>query len=243
MGITYDLSGKVIVVAGASSGMGRATALAAAAAGAHVVLAARTTAALDALREQIQAAGGTASVIAADVPDLKAARQLVNETIRAHGRIDALVNSVGTNIKRRPLTELTEASWAEMLAVNLTAAFNLTQAVVPAMRQHGGLIIHISSIAAKRADRSGPAYQATKAGVAALAHATMEEERETGVRVTVIYPGLTDTPLLLKRPTPPPPDALARALQPEDVAAACMFVLALPERAYVPELILCPSQS
>jgi NAD(P)-dependent dehydrogenase (short-subunit alcohol dehydrogenase family) len=242
MSATYDLTGKVIVVAGASSGIGRATARAAAAAGARVVLAARTTTALDALRDQIQAAGGTASVIAADVTDRNAARHLVNETISEHGRIDALVNSVGTNIKRRALVELTEASWAEMLAVNLTAAFNLTQAVIPVLRHQGGLIIHISSVAAKRADRSGPAYQATKAGVAVLAHATMEEEREARIRVTVIYPGLTDTPLLLKRPTPPPADVLARALQPEDVAAACLFVLTLPERAYVPELILSPSQ-
>lgn len=86
------------------------------------------------------------------------------------------------------------------------------------------------------------AYQASKAGLVGLAHGTMEEEREHGLRVTVLFPGLTDTPLVLKRPTPTPPEVLARALQPEDVAAACLFVLRLPPRAHVPELLLYPSR-
>jgi NAD(P)-dependent dehydrogenase (short-subunit alcohol dehydrogenase family) len=85
------------------------------------------------------------------------------------------------------------------------------------------------------------AYQASKAGVVGLAHGTMEEERQHGIRTTVIFPGLTDTPLVLKRPTPTPPEVLANALQPEDVAAACLFVLRLPARAWVPELLLYPS--
>ena len=130
-----------------------------------------------------------------------------------------------------------------MIAANLSAAFNLTQSVVPVLRnQGGGLIIYVSSAAAKKPDRSGVAYQASKAGVVGLAHGTMEEEREHGIRTTVIFPGLTDTPLVLKRPTPTPPEVLARALQPEDVAAACLFVLRLPARVHVPELLLYPSQ-
>lgn len=130
-----------------------------------------------------------------------------------------------------------------MMDVNLKSAFNLTQAIVPVFRrQRDGLLIHIASSAAKKPDRSGIAYQASKAGVAALAHGTMEEERENGIRVSVIYPGMTDTPLVYKRPTPPTPEMLAKALQPEDVAAACMFVMGLPSRAHVPELILYPSK-
>lgn len=85
------------------------------------------------------------------------------------------------------------------------------------------------------------AYQSTKAGLVGLAHGTMEEERKHGIRTTVIFPGLTDTPLVEKRPTPTPPDVLARALQPEDIAAACLFVLRLPPRAWAPELLLYPS--
>jgi NAD(P)-dependent dehydrogenase (short-subunit alcohol dehydrogenase family) len=159
------------------------------------------------------------------------------------GRIDALVNTVGTNIKQRALSELTAESWAGMLAINLTAAFNLTQAVIPVMREQAdGVIVHVSSSAAKKPDPSGVAYQATKAGLVGLTHGTMEEERANGIRTTVIFPGLTDTPMVLKRPTPTPPEVLAKALQPEDVASAVLFVLQLPARAYVPELLLYPSR-
>jgi len=236
------LSGKSIVIAGAGSGMGRATALAAAGAGANLVLVARSSGSLDDIDREITVAGGSAIAIAADVTGHQATVTMITQALDALGRIDALVNTVGTNIKQRSLSELTAESWAGMLATNLTAAFNLTQAVVPVMRKQGdGLIVHVSSSAAKKPDPSGVAYQATKAGVVGLAHGTMEEERKNGIRTSVIFPGLTDTPMVLKRPTPTPPDVLAKALQPEDVAAAVMFILQLPARAHVPELLLYPS--
>ena len=237
------LAGKIVIVAGASSGMGQATAVAAAAAGATVVLAARNAEALKRVSTQIQQAGGQAFTQAADLTIPGAAQTLVEATVAAYGQVDVLINSIGVNIPRRAIAELTHESWAMMLETNLTAAFHLTQAIIPQFRrQQGGLLIHISSGAAKKADRSGIAYQATKAGVSALAHGAMEEEREHGVRVTVIYPGFTETPLVYQRPTPPTPELLAKALQPEDVAAACLFVMGLPARAYVPELVLYPSR-
>jgi NADP-dependent 3-hydroxy acid dehydrogenase YdfG len=238
-----DLGSSVVLVAGASSGMGRATALLAAEAGATLVLAARSADALDDVAAAVKRRGARVQAIPTDATDREAVERLVRAAIDAHGRIDALVNTVGTNIPRRALDELTSESWSEMLAANLSAAFNLTQAVVPVLRkQGGGLIIYVSSSATKRPDRSGVAYQASKAGVVGLAHGTMEEERLHGIRSTVIFPGLTDTPLVLTRPTPTPPDVLAKALQPEDVAAACLFVLRLPARVHVPELLLYPSQ-
>jgi NAD(P)-dependent dehydrogenase (short-subunit alcohol dehydrogenase family) len=243
MATQYDLSQQVVLVAGASSGMGRATAIVAAAAGANVILAARNADALESVCASIKQEGGLAHAIAADLTDRDVAGRLVETVMNEHGRIDIVVNSVGTNIPRRALNELTAESWAAMLSANLTAAFNLTQAVVPLFRQQGGgLLIHISSMSAKKPDRSGVAYQASKAGVVGLAHGTMEEEREHGIRTTVIFPGLTDTPLVLKRPAPTPPEVMAHALQPEDVAAACLFVMTLPPRAYVPELTLYPSR-
>jgi NADP-dependent 3-hydroxy acid dehydrogenase YdfG len=243
MSIHYDLANQVVLIAGASSGMGRATAMAAAAAGASLVLAARNADALASVRTSIEQSGGSAIAIAVDVTERAAVDRLVEAAMGKYGRINAVVNSVGTNIGRRTIDELTSESWSSMLAINLTTAFNLTQAVVPIFRQQGGgLLIHISSSAARKPDRSGVAYQASKAGVVGLAHGTMEEEREHGIRTTVIFPGLTDTPLVLKRPTPPPPEVLARALQPEDVAAACLFVLGLPPHAHVPELFLYPSR-
>lgn len=237
------LAGKIVIVAGASSGMGRATAVAAAAAGATVVLAARNAEALHRLSSQIQEAGGQAFAQPLDLTVPGAAQTLVEATVATYGQVDVLINSIGVNLPRRTIAELTNESWAMMMETNLTAAFHLTQAIIPQFRrQQGGLLIHISSGAAKKADRSGIAYQATKAGVSALAHGAMEEEREHGARITVIYPGFTETPLVYQRPTPPTPEQLAKALQPEDVAAACLFVMSLPERAYVPELVLYPSR-
>jgi NADP-dependent 3-hydroxy acid dehydrogenase YdfG len=241
---TGDLVGKVVLVAGASSGMGRATALAAAEAGARLVLSSRNVDALAGVaREVALVRAEEPLVVPIDATDHDAAVELVRRAVERLGRVDALVVTVGTNIPRRSLGELSPQSWADMVAVNLTAPFNLTHAVVPAMRDGGGgVIVYVSSSAAKRPDASGVSYQATKSAIVGLAHGTMEEERKNGIRTTVIFPGLTDTPLVLKRPTPTPPEVLARALQPEDVAAACLFVLRLPERAHVPELLLYPSR-
>lgn len=241
--MTHELNGQLVLIAGASSGMGYATALAAARAGAELVLVARNLTALKRLQARIIDSGGRAHAIPCDLTDRHMLDQVLEKASTFQGHIDVAVNSVGTNIKQRSLDELSMLSWEHMISTNLTAAFNLTQAIVPLFRKQGyGLLIHISSIAARKADRSGVAYQAAKAGVAALAQATMEEERAMGIRVSVVYPGLTDTPLVLQRPTPTPPDVLARALQPEDIAAACLFIMQLPKRAYVPELVISPRE-
>jgi NAD(P)-dependent dehydrogenase (short-subunit alcohol dehydrogenase family) len=238
-----DLENHVVLVAGASSGMGRATAIAAAAAGATLVVASRNRPALDEVVASLRATGAPVLTVPTDMTDLEAVTHLAGAARREFGRIDAVVNTVGTNIPRRVLDELTPESWSDLIATNLTSAFHLTQAVVPIFRdQGGGLLIHVSSSAAKRPDLSGITYQATKAGLVGLAHGTMEEERKHGVRTTVIFPGLTDTPMVEKRPTPTPPEVLRHALQPEDVAAACLFVMRLPARAHVPELLLYPSR-
>ncbi len=234
--------GRVAVVVGASSGMGRATARALAGAGFRVVVAARSGDGLATLAEELTGAGAEVVAVTADATRRADCERVVAVALGRFGRIDALVNCVGVNIPRRRVDELTDASWRLMIDGNLTAAFNLTQAVLPAFRsQRDGLLVHISSSSARRADQSGIAYQAAKAGVAALAHGTMEEERGNGIRTTVIYPGLTDTDFILQRPVPPTREVLDRAIQPEDVAAACLFVAQLPARAHVPDLLLYPS--
>jgi len=241
--MSTQLAGRVIIIVGASSGMGRATALAAVEAGASVVVAARNAAALAQLTTQITQAQGAALGLPTDATQRLDVERLIAATLEQYGRIDVLINCVGVNIPKRTIAELTDDSWAMMMDTNLKSAFHLTQAIVPVFRrQKEGLLIHIASSAAKKPDRSGIAYQASKAGVTALAHGTMEEERENGIRVSVIYPGMTDTPLVYRRPTPPTPEMLAKALQPDDVAAACMFVMGLPPRAHVPELVLYPTR-
>lgn len=241
--MTESLGGKVVLIAGASSGMGRATAIAVARSGAHVILAARNRDSLAEVQQEIHADGGEASAVPTDFTDRDAISGLMTYIQTQFAHIDAVVVTVGTNIKQRKLSELTAESWADMLTINLTASFNITQAIVPVFRtQQDGVIIYISSSAAKKPDPSGIAYQAAKAGLVGLANGTMEEERANGIRTTVVFPGLTDTPMVLKRPAPTPPEVLQRALKPEDIAAACLFVLTLPSRAHVPELVLYPSR-
>lgn len=234
--------GQVVLVAGASSGMGRETALAFAREGADVALVARRGDVLAEVAAQIEGLGGRALPIASDLAVGSEARSAVQKTVDTFGRLDVVVNAVGTNLKRRALTVLDPDDWDRMIATNLSAAFHITQAALMTMRaQKSGLIIYISTGAVQRADASGVAYQASKHGLTGLAHGTREEEWANGIRTTIIFPGLTDTPLLEKRPVKTPPEVVAKALKPEDVAAACLFVAGLPARVRVPELQILPA--
>ena len=231
---------QVAVIVGASSGIGRETALMFARAGATTVLAARGRDKLHTLAEEI---GSGSMVCPMDVEDTSSVGRAVDMIVERLGRIDVLVYAAGTNIPDRALDALTAETWDMMLATNLSGAFHCTQAVLPTMRGQGeGLIIYLSSVAVQFPDVSGVSYQAAKHGLVGLAHGTFKEEQDNGIRTTVIFPGLTDTPLVLKRPTPTPPEVMASALQPEDVAQACLFVASLPARARVPELMLIPSR-
>jgi len=236
-----NLSGQTAIVAGASSGMGKATALALAKAGCRVMAAARREEPLKELAAEAAAAGGELIFRRADASKRAEVDAVVKDAVDHFGKIDLMVNSVGTNTPNRKLSVLTDESWHHLIDTNLNGAYYLTQAILPQFRQQGsGLIVHISSISGRWTDASGAAYQAAKAGVIALAHATMLEERLNGVRVSVIFPGLCDTPIMLKRAAPPPRETLDRAMQPEDIADACLFLAGLPARTYVPELIIMP---
>lgn len=235
------LGGQAAIVIGASSGMGRASALAFAGEGARVVAAARRQREIEALAAEITRAGGEAVGVAADVSKRQDVDAVVQTAIERFGRVDVLVNSAGVNIRDRQLDRLDQAGWDRIIAINLTGALYCTQAVLPRMRQQkGGLIIHIASISGLWGDLSGAAYQASKHGLVGLANATMMEERLNGIRVTLIYPGLCDTPILDNRPVPPPREQRDLMMKPEDVAQACVFAASLPPRTYVSDLVLMP---
>lgn len=238
------LSGKTVLIVGATSGMGRATALLFAREGANVAVAARRAGVLQELGEQIAAeTGRTVLGVPCDTQDRAQVESMIRLTRAQFGRIDILVYSTGTNIPDRSLDRLTPDTWEMMLGTNLTGAYHCTQLVVPVMREQGdGLILYVSTGAVKRGDLSGIAYQASKCGLDGIAGGTMAEEKANGIRTSVLYPGLCDTPLVLKRPTPTPPEVMCHALQPEDVAEACLFVASLPPRCHVPELVLLPSR-
>lgn len=242
-----DGGGRVVAIIGASSGIGRALALRCARLNDALVLAARRGDLLGQLEAEVAAQRkgmrDKTVCVTSDVRDSNAGCDIVNAAVSRFGKVDVVVYAAGWNVPRRSIYEATAESWQRIVATNLSGAFGVTRAAVPVMKaQGGGLLIYLSSSGAKRPDRSGAAYQASKAGLAALAHATMEECRADKIRATVIYPGVTDTPFLEHRPVPLSDDARRSALQPDDVVDACTFVMALPSRAHVPELLIYPSR-
>lgn len=227
------LDGRTALVAGASSGIGLATALMFAEAGAKVHAGARRA---DVIAE---AAGDQVVAHALDVTDRDSVSQLA-QRMAAAGPLHALVVAAGTNIKQRRLEQLSAEDWDRVIAVNLTGAYNLIHALLPALRETRGDVVLIGSVSGSWTDRSGAAYQASKAGMLALSRGGGFDEHE-GVRFTTIAPGVVDTPILENRPEPPDAEMRAQMLMPEDVAAACLFAVSLPPRAYVPELTILPT--
>lgn len=238
-----DLTGTTVLVAGASSGIGRAVAVAAADAGAYVIAFARRAAALDETVAAVTGIGSAHSCVG-DAVSSTALGRAVDLAVARTGRLDVVVNCVGTNAPNRALTALDDKTWHGLVHDNLDSAYAITQAVLPLFRrQQDGLIVHVTSRSAQTADASGVAYQAAKAGVTALANGTRFEEAANGVRVSVVFPGMTDTPLLDRRPRPPTTDERHAALQPDDVAHVIISILTLPARAEVPELSIYPRNS
>jgi NAD(P)-dependent dehydrogenase (short-subunit alcohol dehydrogenase family) len=227
---TGALSGRVAVIVGASTGIGAATARAFAGAGAEVHAAARRRPDL----------GGGVAGHELDVTDRAAVDELALR-VTARRPVHAVVVAAGTNVSERSLARLTPEAWDTMLAVNLTGAYNVVHAFLKALRQTRGDVVLIGSVSGSWPDPSGAAYQAAKAGLLAFARAAAFEEHRRGVRFTTVLPGVVDTPILDRRPEPPPAEVREHMLQPEDVAAACLFAVGLPPRAHVPELTILPT--
>jgi serine 3-dehydrogenase (NADP+) len=236
-----SLSGQVVVIVGASSGTGRAAVLFTRE-GAEVVAAARREDRLQSLKEELAREQHDITVRRADASKVEDMQELAQAALEKFGRIDILVFASGTNTKERAMERLTPEIWNSLIDTNLNGAFYATHAILPSMRKAGsGHLIYISSISGLLADVSGAAYQASKRGVVALAHAIRMEEKQNGIRTCAICPGLINTELLDKRPVKPPPEVLAKALQAEDVAEVILFVAKLPAHASVPEMQVLPT--
>jgi NAD(P)-dependent dehydrogenase (short-subunit alcohol dehydrogenase family) len=156
------------------------------------------------------------------------------------GEVDVLVNAAGINVPRRSFETLSIEDWHKVLATNLHGAYYCVQAFLPGMRQReAGTIININSDVGKAArDLAGAAYVSSKFALRGLTQQINAEERGHGVRACSICPRDINTPLLDKRPQPPPPDVRARMLQPEDLAACVWLVATLPPRVVLDEITL-----
>lgn len=236
------LQNQNVLVIGASSGIGRETAVLFAREGARVMASARREDRLQQLKAELAKEGAAIETHTADASKAAEMERLAQVTRERIGEIDILVYVTGTNTPDRSLKRLTADIWDMMIAVNLNGAYYATRAVLPHMRERGaGHLIYISSISGQVPDVSGAAYQASKRGMLGLAHAVRVEEKEHGIRTCVIMPGLVETEILEKRPVKPGPEILAKALQPVDVAEAVLAVAKLPPRVVVPEMQVLPT--
>jgi NADP-dependent 3-hydroxy acid dehydrogenase YdfG len=236
------LQGKTALITGGGSGIGLAVARLFLPEGARVFITGRDGAKL---RRAAEALGGGdhLAFAPADVADAGQVKNLVEQVASRFGPVDVLVNNAGLNIKERTLRELTPDNWDLLIRANLDSAFYCIHAVLPQMlRRRDGVIVNVSSIAGKRAGPlGGAAYAAAKFGMSALGLCLAAEEKDSGVRVSNIYPGEVDTPILAVRPQPVTEEHRRQILQPEDVAAAVLFVATLPAHVSVPELVIKPT--
>jgi NAD(P)-dependent dehydrogenase (short-subunit alcohol dehydrogenase family) len=231
-----DMTGRTALVTGASSGIGEATAIALLEAGARVHAVARR-------EEELLRVGGDAVAEGRfvphplDVSDGPAVQELIDELAQADP-LDTLVLAAGRNVNPRTFGDLTFDAFDDLMKVNLSGTFYFLRAALPQLRESTGDVIIISSVAALWPDHSGAAYQTSKAGVTGLARGASWDEHGAGVRITTIFPGVVNTPILDRRPVPPPQELRQWMAQPEDIAQAALAALTLPGRTTVSEMTL-----
>ena len=240
-----NLSGQNVIVTGASSGFGEEIALQFAQAGAHLALVARREEMLRALAQRIEPLGVRALVCPCDVGDEAQVRAAVAKISAELGPIDVLVNNAGTNVPNRSIAATTTTDMQVVINVNLTSAFLFTNLLMPQMQARGaGTIINIASRAANFPSLlAGVAYSSAKMGMQALNRITNEEGNPHGVRACVINPGVAATPLLDRRPSPPPQDLRKLMMQAEDIAATVLYAASLPLRANADRIDLYPTNT
>jgi NADP-dependent 3-hydroxy acid dehydrogenase YdfG len=237
------LDGKIALVTGAGTGIGKEAALLLASEGAHVVLTGRRAAPLEAVAAQIVARGGKAASRPLDIASREEIRAAVAWTRETLGPVDILVNNAGSASRVLNARFLSEEEWNSTVNVNLTAVFNLTQAVLEDMiARKEGTVITVSSLAVVNPNLlGGAAYGAAKAGVKNFMTFLHNTYRNQGIRATTILPGETDTPIMDSRARPPLESERAIMLDPQDVARAILLCASLQKGATIPELHICPT--
>jgi NADP-dependent 3-hydroxy acid dehydrogenase YdfG len=244
--MSIDLSNQVVAVTGASSGIGEATALACARAGAMVALAARREDRIAALAERIAGEGGSALAVHTDVGREGQARAFIERTHAELGRLDVLVNNAGVMLLG-PIAGASTEEWRRMIDANVYGVLYCTHAALPLMAAQGsGHIINVSSVAGRVARAGSGVYNLTKFGVGAFSEALRQEAVPMGVRVTLVEPGAVATELP-RHNRPEIVEQMAKRfegitpLAAEDIASAVLYAIGQPANVSVNEVLVRPS--
>lgn len=246
--MTGQLHGKVAIVIGASSGIGEATAIALAAEGAAVVIAARRSDRLDDLAKRITDKGGQVLSITADVSDEAQISDLVQQTQTKFGKVDILVNNAGVMLLGMIDGANTE-DWRRMINLNVLGLMYATHKVLPLMKAQGsGHIVNISSVAGRVANAGSGVYNASKWAVGAFSESLRKEVYQNNIRVTIIEPGLVATELPQHVTDPKAKETTAnfygsvKNLESEDIAAAIVYAVTQPSHVNVNEILIRPTE-
>jgi NADP-dependent 3-hydroxy acid dehydrogenase YdfG len=243
-----ELSGKAVAITGASSGIGEATALTLAKAGASVALGARRKDRIDEVAARIEDEGGTAVALEVDVSDEEAARGFVTAAHERFGRLDTLVNNAGVMLLG-PVEQADSGDWRTMINVNLLGVLYCTHAALPIMLgQESGDIVNISSVAGRFARAGNAVYAATKFGVGAFSEGLRNEVTERGVRVTLIEPGFVDTELQghntgeVLETLEAMREHLRDPLRAQDIANGILYAVSQPPHVSINEVLIRPTR-
>jgi NADP-dependent 3-hydroxy acid dehydrogenase YdfG len=243
-----ELSGKAVAITGASSGIGEATALTLARAGASVALGARRKDRIDELAARIEDEGGTAVALEVDVSDEAAARGFIEAAHERLGRLDTLVNNAGVMLLG-PVEQADSEEWRTMINVNLLGLMYCTHAALPIMLgQESGDIVNISSVAGRFARAGNAVYAATKFGVGAFSEGLRNEITERGVRVTLIEPGFVDTELQshntgeVLETLEAMREHLRDPLRAQDIANGILYAVSQPPNVSINEVLIRPTR-
>lgn len=238
-----SLENKNILLIGGGTGMGRSIALALAESGAKVAISGRRMEMLKSTADKLE---NDQAIFCkqADVTNRQSLESLFEWFDKTVGNLDCLIHAAGINVALRSMQELSPEDWDKLIEINLTGSYNVLRLALDRMRPNKrGQIILVNSVAGRRSvPLGGIGYNASKFGLTGLGVGLAEEEKDNGIRITNLYPGEVNTPILENRKTPPTQEHRDSILQPEDIASVVLHICSLPDRVHIPELVIKPAR-